>query len=758
MLRFIFLIAQLSCYFLICHADDNGVDTLSLVPKISPTSSRSLLQPYVNTYCNKNFPPGYVYYGCCSEEHPKSHCFLNDYDSRDAFCETQNLHANRFSYTCIKSLSDFNCTIPKGQCYCCSRDAPTVPGNRPTRPPQSANLTDPSFCGNITTNHFFGGNYTLAHIMEQTIWEIPLFESLSYAMKEGTKFINVMNPNCLVTICHIGESAFSGECLHFTQDGRNNYTTDRNFSTVSISCGCMNGPLNNNGCTKPGDILQNDVSCQPQNLDTDTCAVLYQENGCQSCHFDAIRLTDKRPSFKPSNFAVIRSLRVNSGCSVRASAAQDFIEFTETTSIVSEFFVRNITNDEVYLQFNTFDCICGPKTIDGGVSFSGGTITGIVVGLIALVAAAVGLTYFVKGRKYKVSFTVEETEQLRNELFNGGGEVTTCAQAGPEVDLVNSITISTNNNGLNEEYSVKKQNIEVFKDILLGRGNYGVIYKGIITSESDQQKVHCAIKTVDELTARIDDLKLLMNEIRIMSCVGRHENVVEFLGFYCNFHPKKWEFLCLMELCEGNLHSYLLQARNYQKTSNYSINTQLKKEGYVFYEDTSSIEALSSDPHSLPQLDVPPVTITEKEIRKWSAEIANGMDYLTMKNLLHVDLATRNVLLSTNLTAKISDFGLSKKLYDALYYKKVHGGHIWIPMKWSSFESLMGLKFSKESDIWSYGVTIWEIFSFGEEPYPDMGEMVDLIRFLNSGQRLPCPSSCDDETYKQYFRISLQLS
>lgn len=86
-----------------------------------------------------------------------------------------------------------------------------------------------------------------------------------------------------------------------------------------------------------------------------------------------------------------------------------------------------------------------------------------MVGLIALVAAAVGLTYFVKGRKYKVSFTVEETEQLRNELFNGGGEVTTCAQAGPEVDLVNSITISTNNNGLNEEYSVKKQNIEGYK-------------------------------------------------------------------------------------------------------------------------------------------------------------------------------------------------------------------------------------------------------------------------------------------------------
>ncbi|XP_035707761.1 uncharacterized protein LOC118435585 [Folsomia candida] len=646
MSRFIFLLALLINCFLICHTDKDDIDILSFVPKLS-TGTHSLLEPYVNKYCDDNFPPGFVYYGCCSEKYPKSHCFLNDYKSRDAFCETQNLQSRRFSYDCSYSLFDANCTLPKGRCFCCSRDAPHDPEHRPTRPEQSVNLTDPSFCGTIATDHYFGGNYTLAHIMKQRPWELPLFSSLSFTLEQGTKFVDVMNPNCRVTICHIWKGGSAAECHHFTHDGPKHYTTYKQYDTVSISCGCINGAFSSNECTKPPeDVVQSDVSCQPQNLDGDTCAVLYQEYGCQSCNFDVIRLTDKRSSFTPSNFAVIRSLRVNSGCSVRASAVQDFVEFNETTSIVQEFFLQNTTNTKVYLQFNTFDCICGPKTIieDGAAELSGGAIAGIVVGLVVLVAAMVGLTYFMKGRKHKVSFTQEETEQLKHELFNGGGEAGT--QTGPEVDFENSVSIASNNNGLNEEYSVKKQHIEVFKDILLGRGNYGVIFKGSLFSESDQHKVDCAVKTVDELTARIDDLKLLMNEIRIMSCVGRHENVVQFLGFYCNFHPKKWEFLCLMELCVENLHSYLLQARNCQKASNSTINAHLQKEGYVLYEDPETIEETSSGPPPVPHLDAPSVTITQTEIRKWSAEIASGMDYLTMKNLLHIDLAARNVLLS----------------------------------------------------------------------------------------------------------------
>lgn len=69
-----------------------------------------------------------------------------------------------------------------------------------------------------------------------------------------------------------------------------------------------------------------------------------------------------------------------------------------------------------------------------------------------------------------------------------------------------------------------------------------MVYKGVLTSGSDSAVVDCAIKTVDEKTARIDDLKLLMNEIRIMSVIGRHANIVSFLGYYCNFHPSKCNF------------------------------------------------------------------------------------------------------------------------------------------------------------------------------------------------------------------------
>ncbi|XP_035700409.1 fibroblast growth factor receptor 2 isoform X1 [Folsomia candida] len=703
MLRFFFLILHLTNCFLTCSANNgNEIDSsFTFVPIIIPTlKPLGLDEPYVNKYCNENFPPGYVYYGCCSEKHKKSHCFLNDHRSRDAFCETQTLHDNRFSFNCTKSLLDKNCTLPWGTCYCCSADPLTNSGGGAPDPPQSVNLTDPSLCGTIRTNYFFGGNHTLVYVREQTGYELPLFGSISYALKGGRKFVDVMNPNCRISVCHTFKQ-YDAECLHFTNGGRNSYTTDQDLETVSISCGCLNGPHATNDCTKPDDIVQSDVTtCLPQNLDGDTCAILYQEFGCQSCLYDEIRLHENRSSFNPSNFAVVRSLRVNSGCTVRASTDQDFVEFNGTTSILPEFFIRSVMNDSVYSPFNSYDCVCGPKTIieEGEVSFSGGAIAAIAVGLVVLAAAVAGLAYFMRGRKPKVKFTPEEIEQLKKELF-GWSEAPICNHIGPEVDVP---IVGSTNNGINEEYSVKKEDIEVFKNTVLGRGNYGVIFKGSLSSQFDQDKVDCAIKTVDEFTARMDDLKLLMNEIRIMSCLGRHENVIAFLGFYCNFHPTKWEFLCLMELCTENLHSYLHQARNCLEAS-YSakINAHMQKAGYVLYADAPEPGTLTSP---LPPPDAPHVTITEREMRKWSAEIAHGMNYLTMKN-------------------------------------------VWLSMKWSALESLMGLKFSKESDIWSYGVTLWEIFSLGEEPYPEMGEMVDLIRFLNMGHRLQCPKSCDHETY-----------
>ena len=94
------------------------------------------------------------------------------------------------------------------------------------------------------------------------------------------------------------------------------------------------------------------------------------------------------------------------------------------------------------------------------------------------------------------------------------------------------------------------------------------------------------------------------------------------------------------------------------------------------------------------------------------------MEFLTNQNIYHGDLATRNVLLTTGLVAKISDFGLSKRLYDRIFsVLNDEEKELKLPMKWLALETLLHHNISVKCDIWSYGVLTWELFEFGAEPY-----------------------------------------
>lgn len=250
------------------------------------------------------------------------------------------------------------------------------------------------------------------------------------------------------------------------------------------------------------------------------------------------------------------------------------------------------------------------------------------------------------------------------------------------------------------------------KDIVLkwelGEGAFGKVFLAeCYNLTPTQEKMLVAVKSLKDATesARLD----FQREAELLT-VLQHEHVVKFYGVCTEGEP-------LVMLFEYMKHG--------------DLNRFLRSHG----PDAKILD--NGNGPSFGQLNL-------SQMLQIATQIASGMVYLASLHFVHRDLATRNCLVGHNLVVKIGDFGMSRDIYSTDYYRV--GGRTMLPIRWMPPESILYRKFTTESDIWSFGVVLWEIFTYGKQPWYQLSN-TEAIECITQGRELERPRTCPAEVY-----------
>ncbi|XP_050314292.1 fibroblast growth factor receptor homolog 1-like isoform X1 [Anthonomus grandis grandis] len=282
--------------------------------------------------------------------------------------------------------------------------------------------------------------------------------------------------------------------------------------------------------------------------------------------------------------------------------------------------------------------------------------------------------------------------------------------------------VSLNNaqDGVLSEYELPMDSDwEISRDKLLlgknlGEGAFGKVVKGeAINLVKPDTRVTVAVKMLKD-GHNDNEMMDLVSEMEMMKVIGKNINIINLIGCCTQGGPL---YVIVEYAPYGNLRDFLREHRPSSGGYEIAIGSEQKEKK----------------------------TLTQKDLVSFAYQVARGMEYLASRRCIHRDLAARNVLVSDDYVLKIADFGLARDIHCNDYYRKKTDGRL--PVKWMAPEALFHRVYTTQSDVWSYGILLWEIMTLGGTPYPSVPSVEKLFQLLRNGHRMEKPPCCSLEIY-----------